>query len=418
MINTITLDNGIRIVSEQMDHLQTVAFGIFFRTGSIDESPELYGASHFVEHMMFKGTEKYSAKEIADAFDVLGGSVNAYTTRDHTCYYFKTTTETFLPAAEIMCEMLTKSLFDEKEIDKERQVILEEIKMIDDQPDELAMENCSRLVFKGDLLEHDVAGNPEALAGQTGAKLKEYIRKQYTCDSIVVAVAGNFNHDELVELVQKRFTSFDEKKSKEASSLVPYKPGKITICKDIEQTNLCLGTRFVTLGSDEYFPAVFFNNILGGSMSSRLFQNIREEKGLAYTIVSMPQIMARAGMLMIYAGIAHNKIGECLDAVHHELDLIGTKGISEKELIKAKNQGKSSVVFSMERTQSRMMSIGRNLLLLDRVYEQEEVLDLMTKVTLDEVNQLAQKVTKNMPFSYAAVTTEDLDFEKLIGKKL
>ena len=418
MINTITLDNGIKIVYEKMDHLQTVAFGVFFRTGSIDESPELYGASHFIEHMMFKGTDKHSAKEIADAFDELGGSVNAYTTRDHTCYYFKTTSETFLPAAEIMCEMLTKSLFDEKEIEKERQVILEEIKMIDDQPDELAMENCSRLVFKGDLLEHDVAGDPEALAGQTGAKLKEYIKREYTCDSIVVAVAGNFNHDEVIELVEKRLTSFERKKDKVIDSLVPYQPGRITICKDIEQTNLCIGTRFVTLGSDEYFAAAFFNNILGGSMSSRLFQNIREEKGLAYTIVSMPQIMARSGMLMVYAGIAHNKISECLDAVHHELDLIGTQGISKEELQKAKNQGKSSVVFSMERTQSRMMSIGRNLLLLDRVYEQEEVLALMTRVTIEEVNQLAHQVTKDMPFSYAAVTPKTLNFEKLIGSQV
>lgn len=416
MINTTTLNNGIRIVYEKMDHLQTVAFGVFFRTGSIDETPELYGASHFIEHMMFKGTDTHSAKDIADAFDGLGGSVNAYTSRDHTCYYFKTTSETFLPAAEILCEMLTESIFDEKEIEKERQVILEEIKMIDDQPDELAMENCSRLVFKGDLLEHDVAGDPEALTGQTRAKLKEYIKREYTCDSIVVAVAGNFNHEEVIELVEKRLTSFEKKKAKDKviDPLVAYQPGRITICKDIEQTNLCIGTRFVTLGSDEYFAAAFFNSILGGSMSSRLFQNIREEKGLAYTIVSLPQIMVRSGMLMIYAGIAHNKISECLDAVHHELVLIGNKGIREDELVKAKNQGKSSVVFSMERTQSRMMSIGRNLLLLDRVYEQEEVLDLMTAVTLEEVNKLALDVTKDMAFSYAAVTPEILDFEKLI----
>lgn len=149
-------------------------------------------------------------------------------------------------------------------------------------------------------------------------------------------------------------------------------------------------------------------------MSSRLFQNIREEKGLAYTIVSMPHIMARSGMLMIYAGIAHNKISECLEAVHYELDLIGSQGIGADELLKAKNQGKSSIVFSMERTQSRMMSIGRNLLLLDKVYEQEEVLDLMTKVTLEEVNQLAHQVTKSMPFSYSAVSPKNLDFEKLI----
>lgn len=414
MINTITLDNGIRIVYEKMNHLQTVAFGVFFRTGSIDETSDYYGASHFIEHMMFKGTDQHSAKEIADIFDNLGSTVNAYTSKDHTCYYFKSTSETFLPGAEMLCEMLTKSLFDEKEIEKERQVILEEIKMIDDQPDELAMENCSRLVFKDDILEHDVAGNPQALAGQTGVKLKEYIKREYTCDSIVVAVAGNFDHEEVVELVEKRFTSFERKKGKRIEPLIAYKPGKITLCKDIEQTNLCIGNRFVRLGSDEYYAAAFFNSILGGSMSSRLFQNIREEKGLAYTIVSLPHIMARSGLLMIYAGIAHNKINECLDAVHQELELIGSKGISNEELNKAKTQGKSSIVFSMERTQSRMMSIGRNMLLLDKVYEQEEVLNAMTKVTLDDVNQVAHKVTKNMEFSYAAVTPENLDFQKLI----
>jgi predicted Zn-dependent peptidase len=404
MIKLTTLKNGIRIVSEEMNHVQTVAFGVFFRTGSIDEPPELYGASHFVEHMMFKGTPRFTAKDIAEGFDRLGGSVNAYTSRDHTCYYFKTTADTFLPASDILFDMLNASLFEEKEIEKERQVILEEIKMMEDQPDDLSMEHCTRLVFAGDPLEHDVAGNPEALAGQTGEKLKEYIRKEYTCDSVVIAIAGGFDLDQVIHLVEKKMGGFGPKKTKDLGPLVPYQPGQVSVVKEIEQTNLCIGTRFITLDSEDYYAAAFLNNILGGSMSSRLFQNIREEKGLAYTVMSMPQIMSRSGLLLVYAGIAHDKLRECIHAIVEELDNLGKHGISKEELLKAKNQGKSSIVFSMERTHSRMMSIGRNLLLMNRVIEQEELIEKIEKVTLEDVNRLGKEIQDIHQYSFAVVS--------------
>jgi predicted Zn-dependent peptidase len=403
MIKLTTLKSGIRIVSEEMDHVKTVAFGVFFRTGSIDEAPDFYGASHFVEHMMFKGTPSFSAKDIAEGFDKLGGSVNAYTSRDHTCYYFKTTTDTFLPASDILFDMLTNSLFEEKEIEKERQVILEEIKMMEDQPDDLAMEHCTRQVFKGDPLEHDVAGTPEALAGQTGKRLKQYIKEQYTCDSIVVALAGSFDLEQVIDLVEEKLKGFALTKNQELPPLAPYQPDAITVVKEIEQTNLCIGTRFITLDSEDYYGAAFLNSILGGSMSSRLFQNIREEKGLAYTVMSLPQIMSRSGLLLIYAGIAHEKLKECLQAIVEELNILGKQGISREELEKAKNQGKSSIVFSMERTHSRMMSIGRNLLLMNRVVEQEEVMAKMNQVTLDDVNRLAKEIQDINRYSTAVV---------------
>jgi len=412
MIKVRTLENGIRIVMEHMDNVATVAFGIFVKTGSINETPELHGASHFVEHMMFKGTEKRTAKDIADQFDMLGGSVNAYTSREHTCYYFKTTGDTFRPAAEILCDMMTNSLFDEVEIEKERQVILEEIKMLEDQPDELSMEHCTRLVFSGDVLEHDVAGDPQALAGQTGGILKDYIKRQYTCDSIVVAVAGRFNEEEVENIVQERLSIFEPVKDHSISPLLPYNPGTITVCKDIEQTNLCLGTRFMTMDDQNYYAGAFFNNILGGSMSSRLFQNIREEKGLAYTVVSMSQAMIRSGMLYIYAGIAHDKVDQCVSAILDEFEDLSRNGATERELEKAKNQGKSNVVFSMERTHSRMLNIGRNLLMMDKVYEQEEILDMMNKVTLDDVNETARAFADISSYSCAVVAPRNFDFAK------
>ncbi len=412
MIKVKTLDNGIRIIMEHMDNVATVAFGVFVKAGSVNETPELHGASHFVEHMMFKGTKKRNAKDIADEFDMLGGTVNAYTSREYTCYYFKTTEDTFRPAAEILCDMLTDSLFDEVEIEKERQVILEEIKMTEDQPDELSMEHCNRLVFSGDVLEHDVAGDPKALAGQNGRILKEYIRKQYTCDSIVVSVAGCFDEQEVEDIVLSELNIFELKKDHELSPLTPYKPGSITICKEIEQTNLCLGSRFITMGDEKYYVGAFFNNILGGSMSSRLFQNIREEKGLAYTVMSMAQAMVRSGMIYIYAGIAHNKVDLCVSAILDEFESLRKNGITERELEKAKNQGKSNVVFSMERTQSRMLNIGRNLLLLNKVFEQDEMLEMMNKVTLDEINECAKEFCDISMYSCAVVAPQTFDFAK------
>lgn len=406
MIKLTELTSGVRIVSEKMDTVKTVAMGIFVKAGSIDERPEEFGISHFIEHMMFKGTYRRTAKEIAESFDRLGGSVNAYTTRDHTCYYFKTTSDTFEVAGDIIFDMISGSIFNEEELNKERQVILEEIKMMEDQPDDLAMEHCSRLVFKGDPLEHDIAGTEISLSGQTRDSLKEYISREYALNNIVVSVAGDFDLNKVINMVEKGLQGFISSKKKEEKELSPYKPGQIKINKKIEQTNLCLGRRFVTLDSDDYFAAVFYNNILGGTMSSRLFQKIREEKGLAYTVMSLPQITVRAGLILIYAGVAHEKSQECLEAIFGELDLLRKEGISADELDKARNQGKSSIVFSMERTHSRMMSIGRNMLLMNQIIEQDRLVDLIEKVKIDDVNKIGEMVGDREGFSLALVAPE------------
>lgn len=407
MINVIELDSGVRIVYEKMDQMETVSLGVFFKAGSVDEEEKDYGISHFVEHMMFKGTNKRSASQIADGFDSLGGSVNAYTARDHTCYYFKTTEDTLSEAMDILFDMLSESTFLETEMEKEKRVILEEIKMLEDQPDELAIEHCTRLVFKNDPLEHDIAGHSHSLENMDNKALKEYIRKEYVAKDTVVSVCGKFDIEEIKDIVLKKLSSLEKEKNKKDVPLSLYKPAKATVIKDIEQTNICLGTRFLTLDSEDYYGAIFYNNILGGSMSSRLFQHIREEKGLAYTVMSMPQIMMRSGALLIYAGTAHEKVDECINGIQSELLQIKNKGISSEELKKAKNQGKSSIVFGMERTQSRMMSMGRNLLLMDRIITQKDMVDKINKVTLEDVNRTASIYSEPDNFSYVAVSPKE-----------
>lgn len=410
MINVIELENGVRIVYEMMDQVETVSLGVFFKAGSLDEREADYGVSHFVEHMMFKGTNKRNASQIADGFDRLGGSVNAYTSRDHTCYYFKTTEDTLSEAMDILFDMLSESTFLEKEMEKERRVILEEIKMLEDQPDELSIEQCTRLVFKNDPLEHDIAGYSHTLMNMNSDTLRDYIKEEYAAKDTVVAVSGKFDIEEIKEIVLEKLSCLRKEKEAKEVPLAVYNPSKATVVKEIEQTNLCLGTRFTTLDSEDYYSAIFYNNILGGSMSSRLFQHIREERGLAYTVMSMPQVMVRAGALLIYAGTAHEKVDECIEGIQSELLQIKEKGISSEELTKAKNQGKSNIVFSMERTQSRMMSMGRNLLLMNKVITQEEMLDKITKVTKEDVNRVANLYSSPESFSYVAVSPKESVF--------
>ncbi len=414
MVKTINLKGGARIIMEKTDYVQSAALGIWIKAGAADETDDVSGVSHYIEHMMFKGTENRTAKEIASDVDKIGGMFNAFTGKEATCYYIKTLSSNIYQGAEILLDMLTCSKFDPEEMDKERQVIIEEIKMVKDTPDDDVYDTISELVSSGNPLGRNILGTPESLAGIDRAKMVAYLKDKYARDSIVIAVAGNFDEKRIVEIFEDKLSALREKKVTEPVGLLPYQQSFDVKVRDIEQTHICLATPGVSMDDDRYYAFVLMNSILGGSMSSRLFQNIREEKGLAYSVASMNVFSSYWGFFSIYAGVAHEKVKDTLDAIKYELELLRSSGVTEEELSMAKEQVKSSYIFGLENINSRMFSIGKNKLLLDKVYKPEDVLADFDRVTREDILAAAEVIGDYSSYCAASVTGKDFDLEGMI----
>lgn len=414
MVTIKKLNCGTTVIMEKSERVQSAALGIWVRAGASDEWDEVSGVSHFIEHMMFKGTKNRTAKQIAEDVDKIGGVFNAFTGKEATCYYIKTLSSNICRGAEILLDMLTGSKFDQEEMDRERQVICEEIKMVKDTPDDDVYDTISELVAGGNPLGRSILGTPESLAGIDRSRLVDYRDQMYARDSIVVAVAGNFDEEGIEAIFEDRLTSLRDKKPKKEIQLKPYQQSFNVKVRDIEQTHICLATPGVALDDPRYYAFVLLNSIFGGSMSSRLFQNIREQKGLAYSVCSMNLFSSYWGFFSIYAGVSPEKAEEALDAIHYELDTLRESGVTEEELAMAKEQMKSSYIFGLESVNSRMFSIGKNKLLLDRVYAEEEVLSSFDRVTREDIREVAEMIGDYSSYCGAAVTGRDFDLERIV----
>ena len=414
MVTIKKLNCGTTVIMEKSERVQSAALGIWVRAGASDEWDEVSGVSHFIEHMMFKGTENRTAKQIAEDVDKIGGVFNAFTGKEATCYYIKTLSSNICKGAEILLDMLTGSKFDQEEMDRERQVICEEIKMVKDTPDDDVYDTISELVAGGNPLGRSILGTPESLAGIDRSRLVDYRDQMYARDSIVVAVAGNFDEEAIEAIFEDRLTSLRDKKPKKEIQLKPYQQSFNVKVRDIEQTHICLATPGIALDDPRYYAFVLLNSIFGGSMSSRLFQNIREQKGLAYSVCSMNLFSSYWGFFSIYAGVSPEKAEEALDAIHYELDTLRESGVTEEELAMAKEQMKSSYIFGLESVNSRMFSIGKNKLLLDRVYAEEEVLSSFDRVTREDIREVAEMIGDYSSYCGAAVTGKDFDLERIV----
>ena len=414
MVTIKKLNCGTTVIMEKSERVQSAALGIWVRAGASDEWDEVSGVSHFIEHMMFKGTKNRTAKQIAEDVDKIGGVFNAFTGKEATCYYIKTLSSNICKGAEILLDMLTGSKFDQEEMDRERQVICEEIKMVKDTPDDDVYDTISELVAGGNPLGRSILGTPESLAGIDRSRLVDYRDQMYARDSIVVAVAGNFDEEAIEAIFEDRLTSLRDKKPKKEIQLKPYQQSFNVKVRDIEQTHICLATPGIALDDPRYYAFVLLNSIFGGSMSSRLFQNIREQKGLAYSVCSMNLFSSYWGFFSIYAGVSPEKAEEALDAIHYELDTLRESGVTEEELAMAKEQMKSSYIFGLESVNSLMFSIGKNKLLLDRVYAEEEVLSSFDRVTREDIREVAEMIGDYSSYCGAAVTGRDFDLERIV----
>ncbi len=390
-----TLDNGIRIISERLPSFNSVALGIWVKTGSTCETPEENGISHFIEHMLFKGTEKRTAKQIAVDMDKIGGQLNAFTSKECTCYHARVMPDKLEVAADVLSDLFQNSVIDERELEKEKGVVLEEIAMVNDNVEELAHEKISELFFTGSTLSKPILGPAENIQKFTSSDLADYIQRHYYPANIVISVAGNYDEQYMLDVLQKHMGGYRRGAKKEKSQCdEPFNPEIRTLFieKDAEQTHLCLAFPGCTFADDERFSLAVLNNTLGGGMSSRLFQSIREEKGLAYSVYSYPSTYSFAGMFSLYAGTTAVNADNVVMLMKQEMDKLKSERIGEEDFKQGKDQLRGNYVLSMEGTNAKMSALGKSLLLLDEEYNEQETIEKIDAVTQGSVNALIDKI--------------------------
>ena len=417
MIKTSKLNCGITLVTEYIPYVESAAVGIWVGTGSSEEIAKHSGVSHFTEHMMFKGTDKRSAKEIASDIDKLGGQINAFTGKEATCYYVKTTENNLLKAADVLVDMITSSRFDKKEMDRERLVICEEIKMSSDTPDDLAIDEGLHLVLESSSLGNSILGTPSSLKRITSNVMHNYVRDKYTLDRMVVSVAGKFDEAKVRDFFENAFVSMQKKQAYTEKRQGEYKAKYRSIKKDIEQSHICLATKSIPL-DDRSFALSILVNSFGGSMSSRLFQNVREQKGLAYSVYATNSSLSSDGVFAIYAGVGQKNINRAISAIKEELDKLKDSGLTNEELESSREQLKASYIFSQESSLGRMFKNGKDQLLLGRTYEQDEIISSFDKVSHDDISEVKKLISDFSNYSLALVSNKRVDVRRLMENRI
>jgi predicted Zn-dependent peptidase len=417
MYNIVSLENGLRVVYEKIPHVRSVSAGIWVGTGSRNENLGNNGVSHFVEHMLFKGTRNRTAKDIAEAMDQIGGQINAFTGKECTCYYAKTLDTHLERVFDILSDMFFHSTFVPKDIEVEKKVILEEINMYEDTPEEMVHDLLTEISWKGHPLGFSILGTVESLSGLDQKRIKNYLKARYSPWNTVISVAGNFEEKALLDCVQAYFESWNKMGTTDKIlKRAKFNPNTYYKEKDIEQMHVCIGFDSVENSSEDLYSLLALNNILGGGMSSRLFQKIREELGLVYSIYSYPSAYSNGGIFNIYAGKNPQYFEQVLKLIANELVLIKKQGVLKEELLKTKEQLKANYILGLESTSSRMNSIGKSLLLLNKVQTQEEILGKIDDITETSINKITHEVLNFKKVSMAVVgkVNQKVDFKDFL----
>ena len=412
MVFSKTLPNGLRIIGQKLPYFHSLSIGVWIGTGTVKETLSEGGISHFIEHMLFKGTQTRSAQDIASQMDSIGAQINAFTSKECTCYYIRATEEYLQEAVDMLGDIVLHSAFDKAEMEKEKGVIVEEILMVEDSPEDLALDLLGETFYKGHELGWPILGTKQSVTGFTREDLIRYVDKHYNPANILISCAGNFDEAELVDAVAKAFNI----PASGTEQPWPGKPqrNKKSICvreKDIEQAHIALALPGYDSESSGYFPLLILNNAFGGNMSSRLFQKIREEKGLAYSVYSYTFSYRNTGGMGIYAGTNASQAKAVLNLMIEEINLLRKSGLTEEELTRSKNQLKGSYILANESVASRMTSIGKSMLLLGKTHTEEETIAKIEAVTAESVQAILSDVldTSSMCASIVGKTgmTED-----------
>ena len=389
------LDNGLRLLTEKMTQVRSISIGVWLTRGSRHESAERGGIAHFVEHMLFKGTASRSAEDIAQAIDSIGGQLDAFTAKEYASYYIKVLDEHLPLAIDILSDIVRNPAFSPEDIEREKKVVVEEIKMVEDTPDDLVHELFTQSFWENHPLGRPILGTKETVESFNAELLRDYFRSVYTARNLIVAAVGNLEHDRVRELVGEKFGSLTEPgdpASDEAPRVVP----KILVRnKELEQSHVCLGVGSYPQNHDDRYSSYVLNTLLGGSMSSRLFQNVREKRGLAYAVFSGLSAYRDAGSFTIYAGCSNEAVGEVIDLCVEELRGVKNARVPDAELQRSKDHLKGSLMLSLENTASRMSHLARQEIYFDRQFGLDETLVGIGRVTTADVQRVAADLFRN-----------------------
>ena len=393
MIKQVKLTNGIRVIMEPMDDLRSVSIGVWVNAGSVYETGADAGISHFIEHMVFKGTARRSAADIAAEMDAVGGNLNAFTAKECTCFYAKVLDENLPLAVDMLADLTLHPALDEGEMEKEKRVVIEEILMSEDSPEDKAFETAGAAFYAGTVLSGPILGTAETVSAFTRGQVRDYMARRYVTGNVVIACAGSFAPDQLLPLLEEAFAGCPRGEGDMIEEREP-RAGKkwLFVKKDTEQLNACLMLPGFRLDSSENFALAVLSNALGGSMSSRLFQKIREELGLAYSVYTYPMAYRDTGAICLYFGSGEKQATRTLALALAELDRLKAEGLTEAEFLRSRDQLKGSFLLGMEGSGAHMNAIGKRLLLQNKEFTIEDTLSAIECVTIDKVNNILEHV--------------------------
>lgn len=386
------LKNGIPVLMDKIEGINSVTFGIFVKTGAKNELSGEEGVSHLLEHMMFKGTKTKSAKDISEIIDNEGGIINAYTGKENTVYYVQMLSNRLKEGIEVLTDMFLNSTFSEENLEKEKNVVIEEIRMYDDIPEEIVHDRNTALVIDG-VQGNVVLGSEKSIREMTREKLVKYFKEQYRPENIVISIAGNFSYEDISEILNNGLGTIENiSPEREYNGAMEIRSIENKITKDTNQIHLCFNTKGCSLTSNMRYEVAIISNTLAGNMSSRLFQKIREDRGLAYSVFSYTSSFEEGGLFTVYAGTTKKDYKEVLEIIENEFEDIKENGITEYELQKSKNQFLSAVTFGLESSKGRMNRMANSYLLYKEIKSLDEILEQIEKITVEDIKKAAQEM--------------------------
>ena len=394
-IRVSRLPSGLTVVTERMDRVETVSFGAYVAAGTRHETAAENGVSHFLEHMAFKGTERRSAAAIAEEIEAVGGHINAYTAREQTAFYVKVLKDDTALGADIIGDILTHSAFDRDELERERGVILQEIGQANDTPDDIIFDHFQETAYPGQPMGRPVLGTEEIIRGLPREALVGYMRRHYTTANTVVAAAGNLDHDHVLDLVQRHFADLPSEAVAAAEAGL-YGGGEFCEPRDLDQVHIVLGFPSVSYADPDYYPTMLLSTLLGGGMSSRLFQEVREKRGLVYSVYSFTSPAMDGGLFGIYAGTGESEAAELMPVTLEELCRV-QGDVTEAELGRARAQVKAGLLMSLESTGSRCEQLARQIQVFGRVIPTAETVAKINAVTIPDVQRAAGRLFRSAP---------------------
>lgn len=391
-----TLKNGLRVITSTRSHLETVSLGIWVNTGAAFEKEAVNGISHFFEHMSFKGTTTRNALQISEEIEDVGGQMNAYTSREFTAFYAKMLKNDAELAVDVLCDILQNPTFPQNELEKEREVVVQEIKQTLDTPDDIVFDYMQETAFPDQALGRTILGPIEKVRSFDGDTLKSYIKTNYGAKNMVACAVGNISHADFVRMIEQRLGNF-----RSETDFVPdaqkYKGGFFVEKKDIEQAHVLLGFEGYRYFSENYYPALVFSTLFGGGMSSRLFQEIREKRGLVYTVYSFSNSHTQSGLFGIYAGTSKDELLEYMPVLCDEINKVRLDKVSDKELQRAKVQLKASLLMGMESSSSTTEVLARQMLLFNRIIPTQEMVERIENVSKEDIRTIANALFAGKP---------------------